>query len=73
MKSYSFYQFLKTKTGEKSDNGLFSIQAVNDPQFPIFSTDYDEISDYLEKTPYDSVSLDTYDTLFEEYKNWLNY
>ena len=73
MKDVSFYQYMKTRVGEKSDEGVLAIHLVNDFSFPKFSKDYDEISDYLEKNPYENVKLDTFDKTFSEYENWLIY
>lgn len=73
MKDASFYQYIKTRLGEKNDYGSLAKQVINDFSFPKFSKDYDEISDYLEKNPYENVKLNTFDEIFSDYENWLNY
>ncbi|CAD2075501.1 sterile alpha motif-like domain-containing protein [Phocicoccus pinnipedialis] len=73
MKDASFYQYMKTRLEEKSDVSILANHIINDLGYPKFSQDYDEISDYLEKNPYENVKLDTFDKSFSEYENWLNY
>lgn len=73
MKEYSFYQYMKTKVNEDSSVGQFAESVVNDSLFPKYSKDYDELSDYLEKIPYEGLPLEIFDEAFELYKNWLNY
>lgn len=73
MKEYSFYQYMKTKVNEDSSVGQFAESVVNDSLFPKYSKDYDELSDYLEKNPYEGLPLEIFDEAFELYKNWLNY
>ncbi|GGA68675.1 hypothetical protein GCM10007176_11280 [Salinicoccus roseus] len=41
--------------------------------FPKYSDDYLEISDYLERNPYEDMPLSHYDTAFEDYRNWLEH
>lgn len=73
MKEYSFYQFMKNRVNEKSDIGKLAEEIINDSLFPKYSKDYNEISDYLEKNPYDGLPLEIFDDAFESYKNWLNH
>lgn len=73
MKEYSFYQFIKTRMNENSPVGNFAEAVAKDSLFPKYSKDYNEISDYLEKYPYDGLPLEIFDDAFETYQNWLNY
>lgn len=71
MKDRSYYQYMKTEVGAKTDIGKLASHISEDLSFPKHSKDYGEISDYLEKNPYLHISLDTFDESFYEYKEWL--
>ena len=73
MKAYSFYQFMKTKVKEDSPIGTLADTVAEDTMFPKYARDYNEISDYLEKNPYEGISLSVFDDAFEQYKNWLEH
>lgn len=73
MKNYSFYQYMKTRLGEASEIGALAHYIKSDASFPKYSKDYDTISDYLEKNPYDHISLSVFDDAFEAYREWLNF
>lgn len=73
MKEYSFYQYMKTKVNENSSVGELAERIAKDSMFPKYSKDYNEISDYLEKNPYDDISLTVFDDAFEQFKNWLEH
>ena len=71
MKERSYYQYMKTRLGSKDQEGQLAHHIVDDMSFPKYETDYDKISDYLEKNPYLHISLDTFDDTFSDYKEWL--
>ncbi|MBY8908474.1 YozE family protein [Salinicoccus roseus] len=73
MKNYSFYQYIRTRRGEASPIGLLAEHIAGDAMFPKYSDDYLEISDYLERNPYEDMPLSHYDTAFEDYRNWLEH
>ncbi|MFD2829308.1 YozE family protein [Corticicoccus populi] len=73
MKDRSYYQYMKTRIGEKGDIGTFASYITRDTMFPKYTQDYDEISDYLEKNPYPGISLSIFDASFNDFENWLLY
>ncbi len=73
MKEYSFYQYMKTKVNENSSEGALAERIAKDTMFPKYTKDYNEVSDYLEKNPYDDISLTVFDDAFEQFKNWLEH
>lgn len=73
MKDRSYYQYLKTRTGSTTAISTFASYVVNDPMFPKYTQDYEEISDYLEKNPYPDMSLSVFDDSYNDYQNWLNH
>ncbi len=73
MKNYSYYQYIKTRRGEKSDIGRLAAFIFEDTMFPKDSKDYSEVSDYLERHPYQGMALTVYDESFDDYQNWLRH
>lgn len=73
MKNHSYYHYIKTRRGEKSDIGRLAALIFEDTMFPKDSQDYSEVSDYLERHPYTGMSLTVYDESFEDYNNWLQH
>lgn len=71
MKDRSYYLYIKTQIGVKSNIGALANHIADDLSFPKQSKDYNEISDYLEKNPYLNISLDTFDESFSNYTEWL--
>lgn len=71
MKDRSYYLYIKTQVGVKSNIGELANHIADDLSFPKQSKNYDEISDYLEKNPYLNISLDTFDESFSDYTEWL--
>lgn len=73
MKDYSYYQYIKIRTGEKSDIGILSEYIRKDSMFPKQETDYHQLSDYLERNPYPDLKLSAFDDSYQDYQNWLNH
>ncbi|HIV82235.1 MAG TPA: hypothetical protein H9994_05945 [Candidatus Salinicoccus merdavium] len=73
MKNYSYYQYIKTRAGEKSEIGVLSECIKNDSMFPKQETDYHQLSDYLERNPYPDIKLNVFDDSYQDYENWLNH
>ncbi|CAM4213533.1 hypothetical protein ABAL111652_07890 [Abyssicoccus albus] len=44
---------------------------INDIQFPKQSSDYDDISNYLELNNVTSLPLSVFDCLWKDYEEWL--
>ncbi|WP_165005884.1 MULTISPECIES: YozE family protein [unclassified Enterococcus] len=65
----SFYHYLMTLRGGGAHDTLsaFATEAGKDIQFPKHSTDYEEISNYLEMTVDYLPSMDIFDTAWEKY------
>jgi len=66
----SFYHFLMTYRGKiKADEkSMLAEWAFNDHNFPKQSTDYHEISDYLEWNSPFTNALNVFDELWDTYK-----
>ncbi|WP_020008301.1 YozE family protein [Salinicoccus albus] len=73
MKNYSFYHYIKTRRGEDSDVGSLAQHISTDTMFPKDATEYSEVSDYLERHPYEGVPLSIFDASYDDYKNWLEH
>lgn len=73
MKNYSFYHYIKTRRGEDSDIGALAHHIFSDTMFPKDAKEYSEVSDYLERHPYEGVPLSIFDDSFEDYKNWIEH
>ncbi|APC48491.1 YozE family protein [Virgibacillus halodenitrificans] len=67
----SFYHFLMTYRGKKQpdDKSLLADWAFMDHNFPKHSTDYSEISDYLEWNSPFTTALRVFDELWEVYSS----
>lgn len=65
----TFYQFIITYRGRKkpNDESLLADWAFSDHDFPKQSTDYDELSDYLEWNSPFTNAITTFDKLWEDY------
>ncbi|OZU90166.1 hypothetical protein CIL03_03215 [Virgibacillus indicus] len=66
----SFYQFLMTFRGKKQpdDKNRLADWAFYDHNFPKYSKDYDEVSNYLEWNSPFAKALVVFDELWEIYK-----
>lgn len=73
MKDYSYYQYMKTRMDEKSEAGTLSDFIKNDSMFPKQETDYQKLSEYLERNPYPDITLTTFDETYRDYQDWLNH
>lgn len=65
----TFYQFMMTYRGNKisNDQDRLAEWMFNDHDFPKFSTDYNELSDYLEWTSPFMNAITIFDQLWEVY------
>ncbi len=65
----SFFHYVETYRGKihQTEESLLAEHIFSDLQFPKQSTDYDEISHYLETNAYYIPSMDIFDTLWEHY------
>jgi uncharacterized protein YozE (UPF0346 family) len=65
----TFYQFVMTYRGRKkaNDNSRFADWVFFDHDFPKHSTDYDELSNYLEWNSPFTNAITVFDKLWEEY------
>lgn len=65
----TFYQFLMTYRGQKvpNDESKLADWCFYDHDFPKYSIDYDEISNYLEWNSPFPHALRTFDKLWDEY------
>lgn len=73
MKNYSYYHYIKTRRGEASEIGRLAALIFEDTMFPKDAGDYSEVSDYLERHPYEGMPLTVYDASYEDYQNWLQH
>ncbi|GAA3726077.1 hypothetical protein GCM10022378_14930 [Salinicoccus jeotgali] len=73
MKNHSFYQYMKIRKGENSPIGGLAEHILKDPMFPKYSTEYPEVTEYLENNPYEDMPLSHFDTAFDDYLNWLQH
>lgn len=66
----SFYQFvLKFRTTKKTDQlGQFAEEVYKDHSFPKYSSDYHEISSYLELNDTSLNSVASFDQIWEMYE-----
>lgn len=66
----SFYQFvLKFRTTKKGDKlGQFAEEVYKDPSFPKYSSDYHEISSYLELNDTSLQSVSVFDKVWDMYE-----
>ncbi|AQW22084.1 hypothetical protein PL11_009205 [Lentilactobacillus curieae] len=66
----TFYQFLMTKRnpGSIDPEAEFANNAFYDQSFPKQSTDFEEISKYLEENAGYLPSMDIFDKVFNEYR-----
>ncbi|WP_042346685.1 YozE family protein [Bacillus massiliigorillae] len=66
----SFYQFLQTYRQPKivDDITQFAYDAFQDHSFPTHSTDYQEISSYLEMNGHYLKSMTIFDDAWEDYQ-----
>lgn len=66
----SFYQFvLKFRSGKKGDVfGKFAEEIYKDHSFPKYSSDYHEISSYLELNDSSLNSISIFDKIWEMYE-----
>ncbi|MGG0336305.1 YozE family protein [Priestia aryabhattai] len=67
----SFYHYImKFRSNKKHDRmGEFARSAYNDHSFPKSSTDYDELSSYLELNGHYLSSMTVFDEAWELYQN----
>ncbi|MFD1171759.1 YozE family protein [Oceanobacillus picturae] len=66
----SFYHYLMTYRGKKrpDDKSQLADWAFYDHNFPRHSTEYDELSSYLEWNSPFATALVTFDALWDDYK-----
>ncbi|MGM9925150.1 MAG: YozE family protein [Bacillus sp. (in: firmicutes)] len=66
----SFYQFLQTFRQPKAADDItkFAHDAFHDHSFPKYSTDYQEISHYLEMNGHYLDSMSIFDEAWEKYE-----
>lgn len=69
MPSKTFYTYVLTYRGGSvaEDATHFAEAAFHDSQFPKQSTDYDELSSYIEMLSDDALTTRTFDELWESY------
>ncbi|CAI2600191.1 hypothetical protein AKUH1B105A_07680 [Apilactobacillus kunkeei] len=67
----SFYQYLMTERNPKSTEAVsqFANNAFYDQSFPKQSTDYDEISEYLEENASYLPSMTIFDDAWMDFQN----
>ncbi|WEV44931.1 YozE family protein [Streptococcaceae bacterium ESL0687] len=67
----SFYTYLMAKRGPKEDCDLTILanEVFNDSTFPRHTSDFNEISDYLEREAPFSFNLGKFDEIFDNYLN----
>lgn len=67
----SFYQYLMTERNPKSTEAVaqFANNAFYDQSFPKQSTDYDEISEYLEENARYLPSMTIFDDAWMDFQN----
>ncbi|MGX6977773.1 YozE family protein [Vagococcus elongatus] len=70
MRNKSFHQFVQTKRNPKATDALATLaeEICQDSQFPRFSTEYNEISRYLEDSVNYVQSMDHFDVLWQQYE-----
>ena len=73
-KRQSFYQFLMTERNPDSTDEIaqFANNAFFDSAFPKQSTDFDEISKYLEENTDYLPSMTIFDTAWQQYRDAMN-
>lgn len=69
MSRKTFYAYVLTYRGGEMEEPAthFAEAAFHDAQFPKQSTDYEEISSYIEMLSHDALNARTFDELWESY------
>ena len=73
MKDHSFYQFALTARGRKDEKGELAEEIFDDLSFPRQEKDFRILSDYIEMQGNYTVSMSVFDSLYEEYTEWLKF
>ncbi|UXR68770.1 YozE family protein [Staphylococcus sp. IVB6246] len=73
MKDASFYQFALTVRGRRDDKGAFAEMIFQDLDFLKYETDFDQLSNYIETEGTYSLPLSVFDSLYDEYQEWLQF
>lgn len=73
MKDASFYQFALTVRGRRDDKGQLAEMIFQDLDFPKYESDFDQISSYIETEGTYTLPLSVFDSLFEDYQEWLQF
>jgi len=70
---HSFYQYVLTfRGGPKSDlKAMFAEGMFNDLIFPKYSTDFDEISSYIEELAHEDMTATIFDELWSLYETYV--
>jgi len=64
----SFYHFVLTYRGARDEKGAFAEAVFNDLSFPKTSTDFHELSAYIEMQADSTMATHVFDEIWEEYK-----
>ncbi|MEX5964612.1 YozE family protein [Staphylococcus ureilyticus] len=73
MKDHSFYQFALTARGRKDEKGELAEEIFDDLSFPRQEKDFHALSDYIEMQASYTVSMSVFDSLYDEYTEWLKF
>ncbi|MCU5745522.1 YozE family protein [Staphylococcus sp. SQ8-PEA] len=73
MKDHSFYQYVMTVRGQNDEKGILAEEIFNDLAFPKQEKDFNALSDYIETAGNYSVSLSVFDSMYEDYQEWLQF
>lgn len=73
MKQTTFYHYVLTERGAQNEYGKFAEAVFNDLMFPKEQSDFETLSTYIEEYGSKEMQLNTFDKMYEQYIDWLNF